>query len=168
MMVCVKCGHQTRDVLNKCPACKAPFGAALPGSLQAEEIEYCAERVSEFQQAADRILSEEWSVDQFLDYLEGQAECFFEYEEAIRGIQIPHEAIEDFRDELQRGFKGLALYQEGINTMKLFVDTQDTVYLEDGIELVRQGNDLLNDAIRINFQQRQKHEELYLDSSGVM
>jgi hypothetical protein len=40
--------------------------------------------------------------------------------------------------------------------------------LAEGLELVRQGNDHLNEALRLNYSSQKKYEEMYLDASSMM
>jgi hypothetical protein len=168
MIICVKCGHQNQDALNKCAGCQVALPKISVASGAEPELEYTAERLTELQQAAAKIVSGEWTPDQFIDFLEGMQQYFSESEQAIRALEIPPEAIEDFRDELERGFRGLEFYQDGVACMMQFVDTGDEANLDEGLDLVRTGNDLLNEAMNINRAQRRKFEELYLDSSNVI
>lgn len=168
MIICVKCGHQNQDALNKCAGCQASLPKISVASGSEPELEYTAERLVELQQAAAKIVSGEWSADQFVEFLEGMQQYFSESEQAIRALEIPPEAIEDFRDELEKGFRGLEFYQDGVSCMMQFVDNGDEGCLDEGLELVRCGNDLLNEAMSINRAQRRKFEELYLDSSNVI
>ena len=168
MIICVKCGHQNADSLNRCEECGAQLPRIAGGVSKEPEPEYVNERVRELQDAAQKALSGEWTPEQLGDYLENILSFFAEREQGIRSIEIPPEAIEDFREELENGFKGIQLFYEGVSCMSQFAEQPDPVFLEEGMELVRQGNDHLNEAMRINRSQRAKFEELYLDSSNMM
>ncbi|MBI3926294.1 MAG: hypothetical protein HY319_12190 [Armatimonadetes bacterium] len=135
---------------------------------QQEEPEYVNERLQELEEAAAKAASGEWTVEQFGEYLEGVAQTLAEREQAIREIEIPPEAVEDFREELEVGFAGIQLYNEGVARMMMFVEDSEVSHLEEGIDLVRQGNEHINEAMRINRDNRKRLEEMYIDSSTMM
>ena len=168
MIICVRCGQQNGDGLNRCEQCGSQLPRVAGGASREPEPEYVNERVRELQDAAQKALAGEWSPEQLGDYLDEVLRFFAEREESIRAIEIPPEALDDFRDELENGFKGIQLFYEGVSCMLQYADNPDPGFLDDGLDLVRQGNEHLNEAMRINKEQRAKFEELYLDSSNMM
>ena len=168
MIICVRCGQQNGDGLNRCEQCGSQLPRISGGASREPEPEYVNERVRELQEAAHKAMAGEWSPEQLGDYLEEILRAIAEREEHIRSIEIPPEALEDFRQELENGFRGIHLFYEGVSTMVQYSENPDPGFLEEGLEMVRQGNDFLNEAMRINKQQRAKFEELYLDSSNMM
>lgn len=132
------------------------------------EPELVNERLLELENAAKKVLSGEWTAEQFGSFLGDIQQKLAEREQAIREIEIPPEAVEDFREELEVGFTGIQLYNEGVKRMILFVEDSDVAHIEEGMDLVRQGNDHINEAMRINRENRKRLEEAYLDSSTMM
>ena len=169
MIICVKCGHHNPDSVNRCEQCTAQLPKLVSsGGNREPEPEYIDDRVRELEDAANKVVSGEWSADKFGEFLDDIMRKLTEREAAIRSIEIPPEAIEDFREELETGFQGIQLFYEGVNRMSQYLDGLDVTYLEEGIEIARQGNDHINEAMRINRANRQKFEEMYLDSSTMM
>lgn len=129
---------------------------------------YINDRVRELEQAAAKVKSGEWDLDEFADYIDGILQVMNEREQSIRAIEIPPQTIDQFRAELEAGFTGITLYHEGLSKMASYVETQEPELLAEGLDLVRQGNDYLNEALRLNFSSQKKYEEMYLDASSMM
>jgi hypothetical protein len=126
------------------------------------------ERYMQFKDAGDKVIQGTWSVDQYNAFLDNISNVLSQKEQEIRNIEIPPEAIEDFRQELEIGFSGIDLYNQGIATMKLYVEDRDGTHIEEGLELIREGNELINEAMRINRENRRKLEEVYIDTSTMI
>ncbi len=126
------------------------------------------QRLLEAEEAAQKAASGEWTPEEFEDFIEELSQALQKREEDIRQIEIPPEAVEDFREELEVGFRGIQLWHEGVARMALFTEEMDVTHLEEGLELCGQGNEHINEAMRINRDNRRKLEEIYRDSSTMM
>ena len=168
MVICVKCGHQNQDGVNQCESCGAAVPLMAQQGQREPEPEMVNERLLELENAAKKAVSGEWTSEQLGAFLGDIQQKLAEREQAIREIEIPPEAVEDFREELEVGFTGIQLYNEGVKRMILFVEDPDVSHIEEGLDLVRQGNDHINEAMRINRENRKRLEEAYLDSSTMM
>lgn len=143
--------------------------AQLPQeTAQAPEPERVNERLMQLEDAARKAAEGEWSQEELGEFLDGIIRILNEREQQIREIEIPPEAVEDFREELEVGFSGIQLYTEGVQRMLLFVEDPNPTHLEEGLDLARQGNDHINEAMRINRDNRRKLEEMYIDASTMM
>lgn len=145
------------------PHQKKIMGQAM-GNQQPEVID---RHLTEIEEACQRVASGEWTTDQFADYVDQLAEKLQERENFIRQIEIPPEAIEDMRQELEVGFAGIANWNDGVARMAQFIDEPEIAYLEEGLELCRQGNDLLNEAMKINRENYARVETMYRESSTM-
>lgn len=123
--------------------------------------------LQEFEDACQRAADGEWDVETFADYIDQLAEKLAERENFIKQIEIPPEAIEEVKEELEVGFNGIALWNDGVARASQFVDDGDFNHLEEGLDLVRQGNDLLNEAMRINRENFKRVEAMYRESSTM-
>jgi len=168
LIICQKCGHQNADARTSCEQCGAQLPKIAQGPQEDAGPSYINDRVKELEEAAEKVQSGDWSLDQFSEYLEGIISVMNEREQSIRAIEIPPQTIEQFRAELEAGFTGITLYHDGLNRMHSFVESQDPEVLAEGLELVRQGNDHLNEALRLNYSSQKKYEEMYLDASSMM
>ena len=145
-----------------------PQQARMAQQAREPEPDTVDQRLREAEEAAEKAASGEWTTDQFSEFIEGLAQTLAEREEQIRQIEIPPEAVEDFREELEVGFTGIQLWHEGVARMALFADDLDVGHLEEGLDICRQGNDHINEAMRINRDNRKRLEEMYIDSSTMM
>lgn len=168
MIICVKCGHQNPDSQTTCEQCRTP----LPRLVQNEKGDagptYIDDRVRELEEAANKVQSEEWSIDEFAEYIDRILQVMAEREQTIKAIEIPPQTIDQFRAELEAGFQGISLYYEGLQRMQSFIETLDPADLHDGLDQVKRGNDFLNEALRLNYSSQKKYEEMYLDASSMM
>jgi hypothetical protein len=168
LLVCVKCGTQNPDGMNYCTKCKSQL-PRIPHTAQVHrDPEKVMERYNQLKEAADMMKSGEWTEDQFGDFLENISMILSKKEQEIRDIEIPEEAYDDFSEELEVGFKGITLYNEGISHMLLYLDDQDFEHIEYGLDLVYEGNELINEAIKVNRRNRRKLEEMYIDTSTTI
>lgn len=168
-MLCVKCGFQNAEGANYCSQCNAQLPRGLQSPDQVEpEAPRVHDRLQQIEAAVTRVTSGEWNPDEFAQFLEETAQVLAEKERAIRDITIPDEAAEDFREELEVGYTGIDLYNQGVQRMFDYLSDSDPAHLEAGLDLVRQGNEYVNEAMRINRENRRKLEELYSDSSNLM
>jgi len=52
--------------------------------------------------------------------------------------------------------------------MMLYLENQDPNHIDYGLELVHEGNEKINEAMKINRENRKKLEEMYIDTSTLM
>ncbi len=139
------------------------MGQAM-GNQQPETI---GRHLAEIEDACQRVASGEWNGDQFADYIDQLAEKLQERENFIRQIEIPPEAIEDMREELEIGFSGIAHWNDGVARIAQFLDEPEVAHLEEGLEMCRQGNDLLNEAMALNRENYKRVESMYRESTTM-
>lgn len=165
-MICIKCGYQNPQGINYCESC----GALLPKMPDTEfhPPPKVNQRFSQLKEAGEKAKSGEMSVEDFAAYLENVTAVLAQKAQEIHEIEIPPEALDDFAEELEVGFAGIELYEKGIAEMKQFVEDQNAEHIDQGIELIRQGNDRINEAMRINRENRRKLEEMSIDTSQII
>jgi len=166
-LICVKCGHSNPPNQNFCEKCNA----SLPKIVEQSKIEVplrVNERFNQLKEAGDKVLSGEWTVEQFAEFLEHIYQILVQKEQEIREIEIPQETFDDFRDELETGFAGIELYNQGLAEMNAYVQDLNSEHIEYGLQLVNEGNEKINEAMRINRENRQKLEEMHIDNSDIV
>lgn len=167
-MICMKCGHKNPSGAHSCEQC----GALLPKMTQAAIETAPPPKVNEryllLKDAGDKAKSGEWSIEEYGKFLNEIRAVLSQKEQEIREIEIPEEAIDEFADELEVGFSGIELYNQGIANMILYLDDQNPDHIDYGLELVHEGNEKINEAMRINRENRRKLEEMYIDTSTLM
>jgi hypothetical protein len=168
-LICVKCGHQNAGGQNYCQHCNAilpKISQAVPEATAAPQK--VNERYLQLKDAGDKVVSGAWTVEEYGVFLENISKILTQKEQEIREIEIPPEAVEDFREELEVGFAGIDLYNQGVSIMKLFLEDGEPSHIEEGLELIREGNEMINEAMRINRENRRKLEEMYIDTSTMI
>jgi len=146
----------------------SPHQAKIMGQAMGnQQPETIGRDLAEIEDACQRVASGEWNGDQFADYIDQLAEKLQERENFIRQIEIPPEAIEDMREELEIGFSGIAHWNDGVARIAQFLDEPEVAHLEEGLEMCRQGNDLLNEAMALNRENYKRVESMYRESTTM-
>ncbi|MBQ7529205.1 zinc ribbon domain-containing protein [bacterium] len=158
-MFCVKCGFANKDEDRICQKC----GATLPRFIsetkeEPKEVVNINERLQLFEDAVSKLKGGQLTIDGFAEFLDKISAVLAEKEAGIRSIEIPEEAIDDFKEELDTGFEGIALYNSGIASMYAYIEDLDETLLDEGLDKVRLGNERINEAMRINRENREKLE----------
>ncbi len=165
-MFCPKCGYENDDTSTFCNKC----GARIPHFEQAEaavkEHTPINGRLRNIENAVESVKSGSLSLDGFISYMQDLHSTLLNKEKEIREIVIPEEASVDFQEELNVGFSGIGLYNQGIGLMLSYDGGEDTSVLDEGLEYVRQGNECINEAMRINLASRSRLEEEISRNAG--
>jgi hypothetical protein len=164
----MKCGHSNSFGQKFCSSCNAVLPKMTHVPQVAAEPTFVNERYLKIQAASEQALSGELSLEDYAAFLGSVYDALVIKEQEMREIEIPPETFEDFQEELEVGFAGVEMYFEGLRTLQLFVEQQEPSHIEAGLELVREGNELVNQAMRINRENRRKLEEAYLDTSTML
>lgn len=167
-MLCPKCGFDNQAGVFCCVKC----GAKIPRFMQEAEpgVQHTpiSGRLQVIENAVSNVLGGVWELERFLEFLQELRDVLSAKEQEIRDIAIPEENRDEFNDELTMGFSGISLYNRGIAQMLTYNGSNSEV-LESGLNLVRQGNERINEAMRINRSNRNKlEEEIARDSSDML
>ncbi len=140
-----------------------------PGFLSSNEetSEPIDQHLFEVTEACQKVASGDWDLDQFAEYIEQLSEKLAEREEFIKKLPIPEEIIDEIRDELELGFSGITYWNDGVSRLAQFPDDPAIEHLEEGLDLCRQGNDLLNEAAQLNRANYKRVEQLYRETSTM-
>ena len=166
-MICMKCGQQNPSGWNFCQRCNTTL-PRVPQAVDDAPHLQVNERYLQLVEAGESVLHGTWSLPEYARFIERMSQSLAVKEQEIREIEIPPEALDEFREELETGFSGIELYAQGVTEMRLFLADRNPVHVERGLELAREGNDLINEAMRINRDNRRVLEEVYFDSSTTI
>ncbi len=167
MLVCVRCGTENTEGVKFCINCQSVLPQIPAASRPPSTPEMIMDRFYQVEEAVKSIRSEEWTIDEFADYMENMAEVLAQKEEDIRSIDLPDDLYEEFAEELEIGFEGMALFIEGVNHLIDYVDDPNPEHLEYGLDLCRKGGEKVNEAIRLNKQHTDRLKET-IDTSTMM
>lgn len=149
MILCLRCGEPNTPTENYCEHC----GATLPKLAYAIDmavVEKVDERVHRFVEVAQNVQSGEMSLDEFAEFMETTYNRLKRIENEIREIPISEEIMESFEEELDVGFQGMELFNEGMEEMMAYADDEDPIHLTAGLRLIEQGNSMIHRARMIN------------------
>lgn len=167
MLICVRCGAENSDTSKFCNNCQAALPQIPAASRGHRDPDKVMDRFYQVEEAVKATKSGEWTVDEYADFLDNISEVLAQKEDEIRAIELPDDLYEEFSDELESGFEGMALFNEGINHLMSYVEDQDTSHLDYGMDLCLQGSEKLNDAMRLNRLHKKKLEDL-IDTTTLM
>jgi hypothetical protein len=166
-LLCLKCGFKNPSGANVCQRCNAQLPKMSDTADNAPPPKV-NERYMQLKEAGDKAKSGEWPIEEYSKFLTEIHTILSQKEQEIREIEIPEEAIDEFAEELEVGFGGIEMYNQGIANMMLYLEDQNPDHIDYGLELVHEGNEKINEAMRINRENRRKLEEMYIDTSTLM
>lgn len=77
----------------------------------------------------------------------------------IEEIIVENKYDEYANEEVEQGLQGMNCFEEGMQEMSLYVEDGELSHLDTGMQLIIEGNSLLNDAKRLNRSGRKDLEE---------
>lgn len=154
-MECVKCGHENPGELTRCAVC----GLLLASIEHTKDgaVHPVYDRYVNMRKACERI-GTGGDIDDFKRFLDEVSFKMAQKEQEIREVDIPAEAMETLREELEVGFEGIDLYNKALLAFRQFVGSKDPNFLRTGLEMAWLGNEKINLARRINRRNRELDE----------
>ena len=124
-------------------------------------------RLMQFSSAVDNVKNKTWSLDEFKNFIDSLLKTMVEKGREIRTLEIPPEVYHEFEEELHIGYKGIDLFEQGMVELSYYIQDQNEEHLDRGLQLLEEGNDTINDALRINHETQERLEELYNSEGGL-
>lgn len=152
-MICIKCGSHNPQGYLFCLSCNSP----LPKIDETEMMvlhEEVTDRLRSIESSGLKARRGEISLEEFSDFIVRTLNILGAKEQEISEFVEETGYREDASQELDIGFQGMNLYVEGLRTMLDFAQDGDPSHLDAGLELVKKGNDLINQAMTINRRAR--------------
>lgn len=152
-MECIKCGHQNAPDQKNCEVCKL----YLPSLERSENglAHPIYERYLEFRHAVADLVGGKTTGAEFSRFLDDVSFKMAQKEQEIRQLEIPPDALDEFREELEVGFEGIDLYNKALLHFRQYVASNDATFAGLGLELAWQGNEKINEARLLNRKARQ-------------
>ena len=157
MIICMQCGAQNGKGAKVCASC----GAILPrmDTSSMVTVDKIAGRFTQFRDAVERVKEGHWSSEEFLEFLQNIYALLSEKRAGTEQL-IQETGYEEYADdEVSQGRDGMDQYELGMQELSLFLEDGETDHLDQGLDLIWQGNERLNDAMRINRAERKKLED---------
>lgn len=150
-MECIKCG-QANDAAETCGGC----GLVLSTIERTEsgEAHPVYDRYLVFRNAVHGALEGRIPQPDFKRFLDEESFKMAQREQEIRQLEIPPDALEDFREELEVGFEGIELYNKALFHFRQYSTSGDVTFARGGLDLAWAGNQKINEARRLNRKNR--------------
>lgn len=117
-------------------------------------------RYQQFQQAVERTRAGEWNAEDFEAFLLHVYETLTEKAVDCRAFIEESRYHEESPDEVETGLRGVDLYEVGMQELWQYLQDGEASHLEEGLRLLWEGNEKINEAMRIN---RESREDLDLN-----
>ena len=114
-------------------------------------------RYNQFKRAVDNVKKGNWSDGEFHEFLFNIYETLSAKANEMREIIESENYGEYAEEEVACGLAGLELFEAGMQEMSYFLEDGDTYHLDEGLAHIWEGNEKINEAMRIN---REKREDL--------
>lgn len=112
-------------------------------------------RYRQFKEAVDKTRSGEWSAEEFQAFLMNTFELLTAKANECRTIIEEEEYEDDSPDEVREGLAGLDLYDAGMHEMYAYLEDGELEHLDEGLRLIYDGNEKINEAMRLNRETRE-------------
>ncbi len=113
----------------------------------------------------EAFLNQNLTSEQLLAFLQQQQEEI-EYGAAqAKAVQMPPEALEDFAEELELGFEGISLWEEGLAGLIETVSSSHPENFQPYLDLCWQGSIKLDQAAQANHNNQVAAESLMMESA---
>lgn len=155
-MLCVKCGQNNSPGMHHCQSCHA----LLPKIDFASEVtmQKIFDRVDKIKDACEKVSSGGMSVGDFFQFIQTTFANLTQKAQEISEIVNGDSYASISPEEVELGFAGMELYEQGLLELMAYAEDQDSAHLQNGLEILTQGNDSINEAMRINRENRSQLE----------
>lgn len=111
-------------------------------------------RYNQFKRAVDNVREGTWTAEEFHDFLVNIYETLSAKAQECREIIVAENYEELSQEEVSSGASGMDLYEAGMQEMWLFLEDGEFVHLDEGLALIWEGNEKINEAMRLNRVER--------------
>jgi hypothetical protein len=153
LAICVKCGFQNPPGSNYCEACATPMPKVE--YFQYFEPAVVRDRLDKIQVQIDKVQKDEITVQEFADFISYTYQELQDKGREIQELVDTSDYYEISPEEVDVGYQGMQSYEHGLQEMYLYVEDMDPCHLTSGMELMTEGNTKINEAMRINRENRE-------------
>lgn len=151
-MECIKCAHPNGEGQQTCEGCGLNLATLQYTESGAADPVY--DRYLVFRNAVRDVLEGRSAAESFKRFLDEESFKMAQKEQEIRQLEIPPDALEEFREELEVGFEGIELYNKALFHFRQFSTSGDGAFARSGLDLAWAGNEKINEARRLNRKNR--------------
>lgn len=155
-MICLRCGTQNPAGRNYCTSCNA----VLPrmDETYVVTVPTISGRLERIRDQAQNVVNGIISPQDFaVSITQTSAELALKAHE-IRQAAEGENYWESAPEEMDAGLAGIQNFEAGLMELMAYTSDLDPNHIENGLELLQQGNGMINEAMRINREARHRLE----------
>lgn len=103
------------------------------------------------EQAAHRVAAGHMSIEEFTALVDEAGVRFRKQLAHVEALDIPADFRAELQDEMAVGRRGVELYLQALDDLQSYARGRDLALLRSGVEKARVANDLVNEALRLNW-----------------
>ncbi len=103
-----------------------------------------------------------WTVEEFGEFLNNIYEDLGAKAQEMREIILEEKYEEINGEEVTMGGSGIDLYDSGMQEMSYFLEDGEEHHLDEGLALIWEGNEKINEAMRLNREGRDNLDVAFL------
>ncbi len=158
MIVCLSCGTANGGT-GYCSQCNAPLPKIDPNSNMSGTGHQTG-RFEQIRDACDKVRTQAWTLEEFEQFISNLFNFLEGHKNAIIGYVKETGYFEYGSQEVEMGFTGVQRYEEGLELIYTYIeDGVPESVLDQGLQMIWEGNEMINEAMRENRAARRKLEE---------
>ncbi len=119
-------------------------------------------RYNQFKRAVDNVRNGSWTVEEFGEFLNNIYEDLGAKAQEMREIIVEEKYEEINGEEVSMGGSGIDLYDAGMQEMSYFLEDGEEHHLDEGLAMIWEGNEKINEAMRLNREGRDNLDVAFL------
>lgn len=147
---CAACGFINPSKESLCLAC----GLGLARAPQT--VDPTEERYRRIASNVEQLRQGHVTLEQFVDFIEAMQHTVTEEGQALCDYFETSGYYQESPLEVETGVAGLQSYEVGLSELRQFAEDLDETHLEAGLQTVREGNDKILEAMRLNRERRDR------------
>ncbi|MEW6278959.1 MAG: hypothetical protein AB1758_10075 [Candidatus Eremiobacterota bacterium] len=158
MIICLSCGNPNEPGTGFCTQCNARLPKIDAVSVQSG-AGHVTGRFEQIREAGMKVKQGTWSSEEFGEYIQNVYQLLKEHAEATIAYIQETGYHEYGGEEVEHGLSGVEKFEEGLERMFCFVEDGDAQHIDAGLEMIWEGNELINEAMKFNRAARRRLEE---------
>ncbi|GMU51397.1 MAG: hypothetical protein AMXMBFR33_05430 [Candidatus Xenobia bacterium] len=158
MIVCLSCGHANETGTGFCVQCNARL-PKIDATSVSSGTGHITGRYEQIRDAAEKARSGQWSASEFGEFIKNLFEFLEKHKEGIVSYVRETGYYDYGNEEVNLGMTGVEKFEEGLEALYHFSESGDAHLIDQGLSVIWEGNEMINEAMRENRAARRRLEE---------
>jgi len=154
-MICPNCQTVNSKGSKFCQNCGSPILPVPDGFVEPQTPPPVKGRLESIKEVSEMARKGEITLDEFANFLSTISNVLAIKAEEIVELIEENQYAQQAPQEVEAGFKGMDLYEQGLAALMLFLSSGDPVNLDEGLQMIEAGNEYINQAMNLNQQASQ-------------